>query len=123
GEKSAAVSTRAWRTRYTDCVIAGAGLVLLVLIAQGPAPTTAEGWETIGWRALRAGSAEEASNAFAQALRVDGADALALLGAGAAANMRGRTEETRQYLAGALKDQPSPDAAPLLHREVLLPDA
>lgn len=95
----------------------------MVLIAQGPAPTTAEGWETIGWRALRAGSAEEASNAFAQALRVDGADALALLGAGAAANMRGRTEEARQHLVGALKLQPSLTAAALLLGEILYRDA
>jgi tetratricopeptide (TPR) repeat protein len=100
-----------------------AALVLLALIAQGPAPTTAEGWEAIGWRALRAGSAEEASSAFAQALRLDGSDALALLGAGAAANMRGRTDEARQYLAGALKLQPSLTAAALLLGEILYREA
>jgi len=69
------------------------------------------------------GSAEEASNAFAQALRIDGSDALALLGAGAAANMRGRTDEARQYLAGALKVQPSLTAAALLLGEMLYREA
>jgi peptidase MA superfamily protein/tetratricopeptide repeat protein len=98
-------------------------LALLVSMAQGPPPTTAEGWEQVGWRALRAGSAEDASNAFAQALRLDGSDALALLGAGAAANLRGRTEEARQHLVGALKLQPSLTAAALLLGEILYRDA
>ena len=80
-------------------------LILWLLTAQAPTPVTADGWNAAGWRALRAGSADEAASAFAQALRLDGADPLALLGAGVAANMRGRTDEARQYLVGALREQ------------------
>lgn len=97
-------------------------LTWLLLTAQAAAPTTADGWNAAGWRALRAGSAEDASSAFAQALRLDAGDPLALLGAGAAANMRGRTEEARQYLVGALRVQPALTAAALLLGEILYRD-
>jgi hypothetical protein len=97
-------------------------LIVSLLAAQAPAPVTAGGWNVAGWRALRAGSAEEAASAFAQALRIDAGDPLALLGAGAAANMRGRADEARQYLAGALRVQPSLSAAALLLGEILYRD-
>jgi hypothetical protein len=93
-------------------------LLVSVLLAQAPAATS-DGWNAAGWRALRAGSAEEASAAFAQAIRLDGANAIAMLGAGAAANMRGRPEEARQHLAGALRLQPSLTAAAQLLGEIL----
>ena len=97
-------------------------LILWMLTAQAPTPVTADGWNAAGWRALRAGSADEAASAFAQALRIDGGDPLALLGAGAAANMRGRGDEARQYLAGALRVAPSLTAAALLLGEILYRD-
>ena len=95
-----------------------ASLLLIVSLAQAP-PVGADGWTAAGWRALRAGSAEDAAAAFAQAMRLDGANALAMLGAGAAANMRGRTDEARQHLAGALRLQPSLTAAAQLLGEIL----
>jgi len=98
-------------------------MVLAVLSLQAPSPTTADGWSAAGWRALRAGTADEAANDFAQALRIDSADALALLGAGAAANMRGRMDEARQRLTDALRAKPSLTAASLLLGELLYRDA
>jgi hypothetical protein len=98
-------------------------LLLLLLAVQAPPPTSADGWNAAGWRALRAGATEEAANDFSQALRIDAANALALLGAGATANMRGRADEARQYLAGALKVQPGLTAAALLLGEILYQQA
>jgi Tetratricopeptide repeat len=97
--------------------------LVLVMLAVQSAPTTADGWNAAGWRALRAGAAEEAATDFTQALRLDASNPLALLGAGATANLRGRSEEARQYLAGALKAQPSLTAAALLLGEILYREA
>jgi hypothetical protein len=95
-------------------------LAILLLGFQPPAqPSTADGWVAAGWRALRAGAAEEASADFAQALRLNGAHPLALLGAGAAANARGRADEARLQLTRALREQPSLTAASLLLGEIL----
>jgi tetratricopeptide (TPR) repeat protein len=93
-------------------------LTLLLMMAQSAPPTTADGWAVAGFQALRTGAAEEASAAFAQAIRLDGSNALAMLGAGVSANMRGRTDEARQHLAGALRLQPSLTAAALLLGEI-----
>ena len=93
-------------------------ILLLTLQAQAP-PATADGWTAAGWQALRAGAAEEASADFAQALRLNGAHPLALLGAGAAANVRGRADEARLHLTRALREQPSLTAASLLLGEIL----
>jgi hypothetical protein len=94
-------------------------LTLLVLFAQAPKPTTADGWTAEGWRALRAGASEEAAADFAQALRLNGANPLALLGAGGAASARGRADEARLHLTRALREQPSLTAASLLLGEIL----
>ena len=94
-------------------------LALVVAATQAIAPATADGWTEAGWRALRAGSAEEASTDFAQALRLNGAHPLALLGAGAAANLRGRSDDARLFLTRALREQPSLTAASLLLGEIL----
>ena len=94
-------------------------LTLVLLTAQAPPPATADAWTAAGWRALRAGSAEEASADFARALGLNGADPLALLGAGAAANVRGRADEARLQLTRALREQPSLTAASLLLGEIL----
>ena len=95
-------------------------LAILLLGFQPQAqPSTADGWVTEGWRALRAGAAEEASADFAQALRLNGAHPLALLGAGTAANVRGRADEARLHLTRALREQPSLTPASLLLGEIL----
>jgi hypothetical protein len=95
-------------------------LMMVWLTSQAQAqPATADGWTVAGWRALRAGAAEEASADFAQALRLNGGDPLALLGAGAAANVRGRSDEARLHLTRALREQPSLTAASLLLGEIL----
>jgi hypothetical protein len=96
-----------------------AAVTLVLLVAQAPQPTTADGWTAAGWRALRAGEAEEAAADFAQALRLNGASPLALLGAGAAANVRGRADEARLHLTRALREQASLTAASLLLGEIL----
>jgi hypothetical protein len=96
-----------------------AAVTLLLLLAQAPQPTTADGWTAAGWRALRAGSVEEASAYFARAIRLDGSNALALFGAGSAANLRGRVDEARLQLTRALREQPSLTAASLLLGEIL----
>ena len=72
-----------------------------------------------GWRALRAGAVDEAADDFARALERDGSDAFALLGAGAIANIRGKSDEARQYLAGALRENPGLTAASRLLGEIL----
>jgi len=96
-----------------------AALTLLLLLAQAAQPTTSDGWTAAGWRALRAGSAEEAAADFSQALRLNGANPLALLGAGSAASARGRADEARLHLTRALREQPSLTAASLLLGEIL----
>jgi hypothetical protein len=93
-------------------------IFLLTSQTQTP-PATADGWTAAGWQALRAGAAEEASADFAQALRLNGAHPLALLGAGSAANVRGRADEARLHLTRALREQPSLTAASLLLGEIL----
>ena len=94
-------------------------IALICLSLQAPAPTTADGWTAAGWRALRAGSAEEAAADFAQALRLNGASPLALLGAGSAAHIRGKTDDARLQLTRALREDPSLTAASLLLGEIL----
>jgi hypothetical protein len=94
-------------------------LAVICLSLQALAPTTADGWTAAGWRALRAGSTEEAAADFTQALRLNGASPLALLGAGSAAHMRGRTDDARLYLTRALREDPSLTAASLLLGEIL----
>jgi tetratricopeptide (TPR) repeat protein len=94
-------------------------LALVLLTSQAPQPVTAEAWTLAGWRALRAGATEEASADFAQALRLNGTNPLALLGAGSAANIRGHAGEARQHLTRALREQPSLTAASLLLGEIL----
>ncbi len=96
-----------------------AALTLLWLFAQAPQPATSDGWTAAGWRALRAGTPEEAAADFDRALRLNGANALALLGAGAAANVRGRADEARLHLTRAVREQPSLTAASLLLGEIL----
>lgn len=80
---------------------------------------TAAEWNRAGWEALRAGRGDEAANAFREALRLDSSDAIAMLGSGAAAQLRGRTDEAIQQLGGALRLRPSLTAASLLLGELL----
>jgi hypothetical protein len=93
--------------------------LIVLLLAQAPAPSTADGWTAAGWRALRAGTTDEAAADFTQALRLNGSDPLALLGAGSAANARGRADDARLFLTRALREQPALTAASLLLGEIL----
>lgn len=96
-----------------------ATLLSVWLAAQVTGPRTAAQWSTDGWQALRAGNAEAAARAFDEALRLDARDPLSMLGAGVAAHLRGRNEDARQDLAGALRLQPALTAASLLLGEIL----
>jgi hypothetical protein len=97
--------------------------LVVFLLTQTPQPATADGWTAAGWRALRAGSAEEASAAFTRALRLNASEPLALLGVGAIANMRGNAAEAKQHLTRALRERPSLTAASLLLGEILYREA
>lgn len=96
-----------------------AALFICLLIAQAPPADLT----LAGWRALRAGQLDAAADDFTRALQRDGADPLALLGAGAAAHLRGRAEDARQYLASALAVQPGLTAASRLLGEILYSQA
>jgi len=98
-------------------------LLSALLGAQAAGPRTAVQWSAAGWQALRAGNAEDAARAFDEALRLDARDPLSMLGAGVAAHLRGKTDDARQDLAGALRLQPSLTAASLLLGEILYRDA
>jgi hypothetical protein len=98
-------------------------ILLLSLWAFAGQARTASQWTAAGWDALRAGRVEDASSAFQEALRLDGRDLEAMLGAGVAAQARGRSVEAREELAGALRLQPSLTAASLLLGELLYRDA
>lgn len=99
---------------YTHHVV-----LAFVLLLLGGQSAPAEGWRAAGWRALRAGAIEEAAGDFTEALRLDSNDPLTLVGAATAANMRGRTDDARSYLADALKLDPSFTAASRLLGEIL----
>jgi tetratricopeptide (TPR) repeat protein len=96
--------------------------MLLVLALQGP-PTAADALAANGWRALRAGSLDEASTDFAQAIQHDGTQALALLGAGTIAHIRGDEATARLQLTRALREQPGLTAASLLLGQILYAEA
>jgi tetratricopeptide (TPR) repeat protein len=92
--------------------------IVLALALQGP-PTAADALAANGWRALRAGNLEEASADFAQAIQRDGTQALALLGAGTIAHIRGDEATARLQLTRALHEQPSLTAASMLLGQIL----
>jgi hypothetical protein len=95
-------------------------LVILLMLLEPQTPDRAAGqWNIAGWEALRAGRAEEAAHDFREALRLDSSDAIAMLGSGAAAQLRGRTDEAIQQLGGALRLHPSLTAASVLLGELL----
>jgi hypothetical protein len=72
-----------------------------------------------GWQALRAGDIQEASDDFSGAIQRDGTHALALLGAGTVAHIRGDEAAARLQLTRALHEQPSLTAASLLLGQLL----
>ncbi len=94
-----------------------------MLVGQATGARTAAQWTTAGFQALRAGQAEDAAHDFDEALRLDARNPLAMLGAGVAAHLRGKTDEAKQDLAGALRLQPSLTAASLLLGELLYREA
>jgi tetratricopeptide (TPR) repeat protein len=98
-------------------------VVLLTLLSLAPQNRTASEWSAAGWEALRAGHAREAADDFRAALELDGRDALSMLGAGVSAQLQGKSADAREYLAGALRVQPTLTAASLLLGELLYRDA
>jgi tetratricopeptide (TPR) repeat protein len=96
--------------------------MMLVLALQAP-PTAADALAGNGWRALRAGRLDEASADFAQAIQRDGTQALALLGAGTIAHIRGDEATARLQLTRALHEQPGLTAASLLLGQILYAQA
>ncbi len=104
-------------------MLLAAALLSVALAGQAIGPRTAVQWTDAGWQALRAGRVEEAANDFDEALRVDARNPIGMLGAGVAAHLRGKTDEARQDLAGALRLQPSLTAASLLLGEILYREA
>src|SRR5438270_5063101 len=93
-------------------------LILLLALQAGP-PTAADALAVAGWQALRAGSLDEAADDFSGAIQRDGAHALALLGAGTVAHLRGDEAGARLQLTRALHEQPSLTAASLLLGQIL----
>lgn len=96
--------------------------LLAIILSQTPVPVTPDGWDTAGYKALRAGSAEEAAADFAQALRLNPSDVVALAGSGAAANLLGHPAEARLALTRALREDPALTPASLLLGELLYRD-
>jgi tetratricopeptide (TPR) repeat protein len=98
-------------------------LALLLALQSGPQtagpPTAADAWTAGGWRALRAGAVDEAESDFRRALQSNGAQALALLGSGTIAHLRGHDADARLHLTRALREQPSLTAASLLLGQIL----
>jgi tetratricopeptide (TPR) repeat protein len=92
--------------------------IAALLLSQVPV-RTADQWSAAGWEALRAGAAQQAAADFAEALRLDGRDAMTMFGAGVAAHLGGKTAEAREQLVGALRLQPSLTPASLLLGEIL----
>jgi tetratricopeptide (TPR) repeat protein len=100
-----------------------AGILLLTLLCSSPQSRTASEWTAAGWQALRAGHATEAAEDFHNALRLDGHDALAMLGAGVSAHLQGKPADAREQLASALAVDPGLTAASVLLGELLYRDA
>jgi len=91
----------------------------LVLALQAGPPTAADVLTAEGWRALRAGAVDEAEADFTRVLAGNGAQALALLGSGTIAHMRGHEADARLQLTRALHEQPSLTAASILLGKIL----
>lgn len=98
--------------------LAGHFLVLVLLVAPPQSPSAAE-LGRAGWTALNAGHAEQAAAAFDEALKAAPTNPSFLLGAGLAAHLRGRTDEARRALVGALRIDPSLTSASLLLGDIL----
>jgi Tfp pilus assembly protein PilF len=100
-------------------MIAMALLLALGAGVQTGPPTGADALTAAGWQALRAGALDEASTDFSRALASDGTQALALLGAGTIAHIRGDEAGARLQLTRALHEQPSLTPASLLLGQIL----
>ena len=101
--------------RFILVAVAAAVLAGAAPHAQQPAPADRS---RAGWDALNAGRLQEASAAFAEALRYSPPPSV-LVGAALVAHLQTRYEEARQHLVTALKMDPSLVAASVLLGEVL----
>ena len=97
--------------------------LLALLLSAAPAQSrSAAELGRAGWAAINAGHADEAAAAFDEALKKNATDPLLLLGAGVAAHLRGRSDEARRALAGALRLDPALTSASLLLGDILYRD-
>ena len=83
---------------------------------------TASDLEKAGWEAIRANRAQEAAEAFGEAIRLLPGNVRLMLGAGLAAHLLGRGEEARQHLVAALQADPSITDASILLGQILYRD-
>ncbi|HJR61819.1 MAG TPA: tetratricopeptide repeat protein [Vicinamibacterales bacterium] len=99
-------------------------LLLALPMALGVAPAAAQRRTPVeharaGWDALNAGKAQEAADAFSEALKGAPQEPSVLLGAGVAAHLLGQGDAARRFLVDALKYAPALTAASLVLGEVL----
>jgi len=98
-------------------------IVLLLVMALAAAPAAQRGTPVeharAGWDALNAGKAQEAANAFDEALKGAPREPSVLLGAGVSAHLLGQSDAARRFLVEALKHAPALTAASLLLGDVL----
>jgi hypothetical protein len=99
--------------------------VVALLIAASVATAqrrTAPELEKAGWEAIRANRAQDASDAFREAIRQQPGNVRLMLGAGLAAHLLGRSEEARQHLVAALQEDPAITDASILLGQILYRD-
>jgi tetratricopeptide (TPR) repeat protein len=99
--------------------------IVALLLAASPAAAqrrTAAELEKAGWEAIRANRAQEAAEAFGEAVRLQPGNVRLMLGAGLAAYLLGRAEEARQHLVAALEADPAITDASILLGQILYRD-
>jgi tetratricopeptide (TPR) repeat protein len=101
-------------------------LTALALLLAGAAAAgqrrSAQELEKSGWEAIRANRAQEAADAFGEAIRLKPGNLRLMLGAGLAAYLLGRGEEARQHLVAALQADPTITDASILLGQILYRD-
>ena len=99
--------------------------IAALLVAASPAAAqrrSAAELEKAGWEAIRANRAQEAAEAFGEAVRLQPGNVRLMLGAGLAAHLLGRSEEARQQLVAALEADPAITDASILLGQILYRD-
>ena len=101
-------------------------LTIAALLIAGTVPIaqrrSAADLERTGWEAIRANRAQEAAEAFGEAIRLQPGNVRLMLGAGLAAYLLGHGEEARQHLVAALQADPAITDASILLGQILYRD-